>query len=170
MTDHASPITVSADQLRRCLAAERWVDEMVRSSPYAAAAELHAAGDAAADQLTDTDWHEAFTAHPRIGDRDVLRERLTPAPTSGSGWEGGEQSGVDLLDDALLDELAAANDAYEQQFGFIFLICATGLTGSQMLSALRTRMSNDPTTELAVAAGEQRKIMHLRIDKLLAEL
>ena len=171
MTLHLPSFTVHADQLRRCLASQRWIDHVAAHGPFHTAQELHTAADTAADALDDADWQEAFTAHPRIGDREVLRARLTPsAPTGGSGWEGGEQSGVDLLDESLLDELASANAAYEQQFGFIFLICATGLTGQQMLDALRTRITNDASTELAVAAGEQRKIMHLRIDKLITEL
>ncbi len=62
--------------------------------------------------------------------------------------------------------LADANRSYEQHFGHVFLICATGLSGDQMLEDLNRRLRNDATTELRVAAGEQMKITRLRLERL----
>ena len=69
-------------------------------------------------------------------------------------------------DPATLAELAAGNKEYEERFGHVFLVCATGRSAGELLAALRERLGNDPATELRVAAEEQRKITHLRLEKL----
>src|SRR5881296_2557283 len=79
-----------------------------------------------------------------------------------------EQAGADGAAVATLDALARGNFTYEQRFGHVFLISATGKTADEMLGALRGRLSNDPATELRVAAEEQAKITRLRLDKLVA--
>jgi OHCU decarboxylase len=107
--------------------------------------------------LTPADWREAFAAHPRIGE------------TSGSRWSQQEQSGAASAQAAVLAELAEANREYERRFGHIFIVCATGKTAEEMLGLLRARLSNDPETELKVAAEEQRKITRLRLQKWLAD-
>lgn len=111
--------------------------------------------------LEPADWMEAFAAHPKIGDRDGLR--------SGSAGTrhlaAREQAGVDGAPEDVLSALAAGNAAYEKKFGYIFIVCATGLTAGQMLARLRDRLTNDPATELRVAAEEQAKITELRLKK-----
>jgi 2-oxo-4-hydroxy-4-carboxy-5-ureidoimidazoline decarboxylase len=145
------------DALRRCCASAHWVREMLAGRPFEDADELRASAERAADALTRSDWLEAFAAHPRIGDRNV------------SGRERGEQSGVDPADQAVLDALADGNVEYERRFGFVFLICATGRSGREMLTDLQRRLDADPSEEWRVAAGEQRKITALRLDGLLDE-
>ncbi len=177
MTSTPDTIVLNDAELYRCLASRTWVNAMLAHAPFSSAEALHAAADTCANLLTRGDWLEAIAAHPRIGDREVLRARLssTTAPRESSGphhpgsWEGGEQAGVDHSDDDLLDQLAAANEQYVERFGFIFLICATGLTGQNMLDALVQRLPNSPEVELGVAAEQHRKITHLRLDKLLSE-
>jgi 2-oxo-4-hydroxy-4-carboxy-5-ureidoimidazoline decarboxylase len=63
--------------------------------------------------------------------------------------------------------LAQLNREYERRFGYIFIICATGKTGDEMLGALERRMGNNPDDELREAAEEQRKIARLRLAKWL---
>ena len=106
--------------------------------------------------LEGGDWLEAFAAHPRIGER-------------AAGWAGDEQSGVRGTEGDVLGRLTALNHDYERKFGHVFLIFATGRTAAQMLAELERRMSNDPATELRIAAGEQARITRLRLQKLLAE-
>jgi OHCU decarboxylase len=123
------------------------------------AAEGGPAADAVWAGLTPQDWLEAFTAHPRIGER-----RPTGDPRR---WSAGEQAGAAGADAVVLDALAEGNRAYEQRFGRVFLICATGRSAAEMLADLRQRLGHDPETELRVAAEEQRKITRLRLDKLV---
>ena len=79
----------------------------------------------------------------------------------------GEQSGVGTATDEVIHALAAGNASYEQQFGFIFIVCATGKSAAQMLAILEQRLGNNREQELSIAAEEQRKILQLRLEKLL---
>ena len=108
-------------------------------------------------------WREAFTHHPRIGDVAVLRERFA----STAVWARGEQAGVAAADERTLAALAEGNRAYEARFGYVFIVCATGLKADQMLAMLNARLSNDAETEMRIAAEEQMKITRLRLEKLL---
>lgn len=109
--------------------------------------------------LTSPDWREAFGHHPRIGDRASLGARF-PATAELSEQE---QRGVAGASNATLDALAEGNRAYEEKFGYIFIVCATGKTADEMLALLRARLGNDPQEELLIAAGEQAKITELRL-------
>lgn len=106
--------------------------------------------------LSREDWLEAFRSHPRIGDR------------SASGREALEQAGAMSAPAPLREALEAGNRAYEERFGRIFLVCASGKSAAEMLALLEERLDNDPETELAVSAEEQRKITQMRLEKLLA--
>jgi len=135
-----------------CCASRRFAAAMAAGRPYPSAAAVEDAVTAAFEALDWTDVLEALGEHPRIGDRV-------------SGQSAAEQSGVA---DASRAALAAGNAEYEERFGHVFLICATGLSGEQMVAALRERLSNDPYTERAVATAELRKITVLRVRKALA--
>ena len=67
-----------------------------------------------------------------------------------------------------LARLAAGNRAYEEKFGYIYIVCATGKTALEMLEILESRLRNDPDTELRAAAEQQRQIMRLRLEKWLS--
>lgn len=147
-----------------CCGAKKWVDLMSQYHPYENAAAAHRAADLAFDELIEADWLEAFTAHPRLGDLDSLRMRFH----GNKQWSAGEQAGVNAADEATLNALAKGNTVYEQRFGYIFILCATGKSAQQMLEALTQRLRNTPEQELPIAACQQRQITHLRIDKLLS--
>jgi len=148
-----------ADDLRplltECLAVPRWVDAVVAARPYPDVDALVAQAE------VDLDTHEilgAIAGHPRIGER-AKHDGIS------AKWSSAEQAGVDV---SLADRLMAANLAYEERFGHIYLVCATGLSGEQMLADLATRMDNDPATELRVVNRELAKIAALRLRKVVA--
>jgi len=143
--------------LGRCCGARHWVDGMLAARPFASDAELLAAAERVWWGLGRADWLEAFAAHPRIGAR---AEAMTD-------WARREQAGANGAAEATLAALAQGNRTYEKRFGHLFLICATGRTADEMLGALRARLTNDPATELRVAAEEQAKITRLRLDRLV---
>ena len=66
-----------------------------------------------------------------------------------------------------MNKLASANRAYEEKFGLIYLVCATGRSADGMLEDMEKRMNNSRETELRVAGEEQRKITRLRLEKLV---
>lgn len=151
--------------LVRCCGSSRWVDAMVKARPFKDEAALLAKADAAWGQTGPDDWREAITHHPRIGDVSRLRERFA----STASWSAQEQGGMDSAAEDVIQGLAEGNRAYEERFGFGFLVCATGKSAAQMLELLRARLPNTREAELQVAAGEQAKITRLRLHKLLGE-
>lgn len=156
------PTLEMIEQFRKCCGASAWCRAMTTARPHLTLAALHDAADRCFDDLTEADWLEAFAAHPKIGDLQSLRMKYA----GNKEWSGGEQAGVNHADEAVLHKLAEGNAAYEAKFGFIFIVCATGKSAAEMLAILESRLPNDRATELPIAAGEQRKITHLRLDKL----
>jgi 2-oxo-4-hydroxy-4-carboxy-5-ureidoimidazoline decarboxylase len=146
----------------RCCHSVRWAEQMVLLRPFESREAILEAADSVWWNLTPADWLEAFAGHPKIGDRDALRAKFAAT----ASWAAREQSGVDTAPEHLLEQLAEANVRYEQRFGYIFIVCATGKTGEEMLSLLNQRLPNDPEFEITVAAGEQAKITRIRLEKL----
>lgn len=154
--------------LRACCGSSAWVSAMVaeRTKNERAFRTLDALKQRAAEvwkALSPADWDEAFRAHPRIGEKKAEGHQSAVA----QGWSAREQSRVDTASPATLDALREANAAYEQKFGRIYIVCATGKSAEEMLAIANERMNSDPETELARAAEEQRKITELRLDKLV---
>lgn len=141
----------------------RWVDEMLKRRPFASAGSLLAAADEIWFGLRKQDWLEAFSHHPRIGERNLAQAKFAATAEQSSR----EQSGMASATDAVRAEFAAGNADYERKFGHVFLICATGKTGDEMLDSLRERGRNDAATELRNAANEQSKIVRIRLGKLV---
>ena len=114
--------------------------------------------------LSEADWLEAFRSHPRIGESSA--EKAVEAESS--AWSAEEQQRAASADEAIKMALKWGNREYEQKFGYIFIVCATGKSAGEILEILRRRLHNDDATELRQAAEEQRKIMHLRLKKWVA--
>jgi len=149
--------------LAECCGASRWVSRMLARRPFKSRAAVLSTANEIWRSLDPGDWREAFSHHPRIGER----KRATPRTERGTAWAAREQSGVELAHDDVRADLAAANREYEQRFGYIYIVFATGKSAERMLALARERLVNDPDIELRVAAEEQRKITRLRLDKLL---
>jgi 2-oxo-4-hydroxy-4-carboxy-5-ureidoimidazoline decarboxylase len=141
----------------------QWADRMVASRPFASADALFAAADKNWFRLEKQDWLEAFSHHPRIGERNLAQAKFAATAAQSSK----EQSGMAGASEAVRAEFAAGNAEYEEKFGHVFLICATGKTGEEMLGNLNERMNNDAVTELRNAANEQSKIVRIRLGKLV---
>lgn len=150
----------------KCCAAQRWAKELVARRPFGSAQELYTVSDQVWWQLDRDDWLQAFDGHPKIGDMDSLREKYGDSRS----WSEGEQHGVDGASEEILQRLADGNTAYEEKFGYIFIVCATGKSASEMLTILEDRLPNDPDEEIKIAAGEQAKITRIRLEKLLDDL
>ncbi|HEY4026956.1 MAG TPA: 2-oxo-4-hydroxy-4-carboxy-5-ureidoimidazoline decarboxylase, partial [Candidatus Dormibacteraeota bacterium] len=149
------PAAAAEAELHDCCGSGRWAAAVAAGRPYPTPAALHAAAERAWWALDEAGWQEAFAAHPRIGERAGAVSRR-------------EQQALDGASAETLAALAEGNRRYEERFGRIFLVCATGRTASEMLAQLRQRLGNDPETELRVAAGEQARITRLRLERLLA--
>lgn len=159
---NAIPPEAAEAELRACCASRRWARRVAEARPFSSAAELLEAAERAWWELEREDWLEAFGGHPRIGERKGGAQ-----PERGARWSAQEQAGVNGAEEETRAALAEGNRAYEERFGHIYIVCATGKSAGEMLEILRARLENDPETELRVAAGEQARITRLRLERLL---
>jgi OHCU decarboxylase len=150
--------------LLQCCGSKRWAEEVAGSRPYSSLETLIMSANDTWWSLQRHDWLEAFRSHPKIGEKKAA----DPVSDRSRQWSGQEQAGVATASRETVDALAALNWAYEQKFGFIFIICATGKTSEEMLAALTKRLENALETELPIAAQEQSKITELRLKKLIS--
>lgn len=147
--------------LRDCLSVPRWADEVLALRPFADRATLLFVATSRARELTNDELHLAMSAHPRIGERK-----------DGDAWSQAEQAAVlDTAEDAVDISVAArlhdANVTYEERFGHIYLVFASGRSGEELLSILESRLSNDAATELRIVNEELAKIARLRLEQLV---
>jgi 2-oxo-4-hydroxy-4-carboxy-5-ureidoimidazoline decarboxylase len=154
---NAAPAADAERDALACCASTAFAKAVADGRPYPDAAALLAAVDAVFETLTWDDIAESMDGHPRIGDRAAQ-----------GGMSAAEQSGAAAATDEVKQGLADGNLAYEQRFGHIFLICASGLSGQEMLTRLRARLKNDEDAERGVVRAELLKITRLRITKLLS--
>ena len=152
--------------LGRCCGASRWIVRMLARRPFGDGDALVRAAREVWATMERADVLEAFEHHPRIGaDIGALREKFAAT----EAWSAGEQRSVSAASEETLRRLRDGNIAYEERYGHIFIVCATGKSAAEMLSLLEARMSHTPDEELAIAAAEQMKITEIRLEKLGAE-
>lgn len=144
------------ERLRGCCGSTEWARRMEAARPFRDVAALQETADEIWRSLSEADRREAFQKHPRIGERV-------------SGQAAEEQSGTRNASSAILEGLALANREYEEKFGHVFLVCATGKSAEEMLALCRERLHNDPETEMRVASEEQLKITRLRLQKVFPQ-
>jgi OHCU decarboxylase len=149
----------------KCCGSQRWATAMTLARPFADVDDLLTKADSTWRSLGSKDWLEAFRAHPKIGEKRAAAAQSEEARQ----WSAQEQSGINDAAGTTIASLAAGNRDYEQRFGFIFIVCATGKSSEEMLAILQARLQNDAETEIAVAAEEQRKITRIRLEKLLQQ-
>ena len=109
------------------------------------------------DTISETSKLQAFSAHPKIGDLNVLREKLSSQANT-------EQGQIRHAKESTIHQLAEKNDIYYKKFGFIFIICAKGKPAEKMLHHLNNRLKNTRNQEIENAATEQKKIFLLRFN------
>ncbi|HEX2268665.1 MAG TPA: 2-oxo-4-hydroxy-4-carboxy-5-ureidoimidazoline decarboxylase [Pyrinomonadaceae bacterium] len=157
------PPEEASHEFLKCCGSKRWAETMTARRPFESLEELTRAAGDVWWSLNHDDWLEAFRSHPKIGEKKAAEH----VSTQSQQWSGQEQSGMRDAGEDTIDSLAQLNREYEEKFGFIFIVCATGKSAGEMLALLRQRIHNNPTTELPIAAAEQAKITELRLKKLL---
>lgn len=153
---NALPADEARAALLSCCGSRRWVQALEQQRPFASMTELLRAAASVEQQLTEEDWLNAFAAHPRIGER------------SESPWSRSEQAAALDAEPDVQQQLAQANRAYEEKFGFIFIVFASGKSPEQMLALLQERMHNTRPQEIENAAAEQSSIARARLQKMLS--
>jgi OHCU decarboxylase len=153
------------DMLLSCCGSLSWAQRMVAARPFADLKMLLKMAEQIWWELRPSDWLEAFASHPRIGERKTATQQSEQS----AQWSAQEQAGAQTADDEIRAALAEANRVYEERFGYIYIVCATGKTSEELLALCQQRLSNDYEIELQVAAEEQQKITAIRLRKLLAK-
>lgn len=152
------------DALYKCCGSSDWAKQLLAKRPFSSIDSLKKESDLIWLFSQEPDWMEAFSHHPKIGDKASLEKKFA----STRDWASGEQSGVNDASQQVIESLAIANADYERRFRFIFIVCATGKSASEMLRMIRERLKNHRQDELLIAMQEQNKITHIRLDKLFS--
>lgn len=152
------------EALGKCCGATAWIQKMTNEFPVKDEDSLLAAAARNWQSCTESDWKEAFDHHPKIGDLHSLQHKFAAT----GQWAAGEQSGTVDASTVILQAFAKGNKLYEDKFGYIFIVCATGKSAPEMLSILTERLKNEEREEIKIAMGEQEKITAIRLKKLLS--
>lgn len=152
------------EELLKCCGSSSWVKMMMAYFPADNMESMLEEAEEIWYECSEDDWKEAFAHHPKIGNVESLTKKFA----STAEWASGEQSGVDGASNETIEALAEGNRLYEEKFGYIFIVCATGKSAAEMLELLQGRLQNKPGVEIKIAAAEQNKITKLRLEKLLS--
>ena len=152
----------AAREILPCCGSKRWADQVAARRPFTSPDELVHVSEAVWAALSDDDWREAFDSHPRIGHRHAQAATATSL-----AWSSEEQRAAASSDDAVKLALAEGNRRYEEKFGRIFIVCATGKSAGEILAILNRRIQNSAAAETIEAAEQQRRITELRLRRWL---
>lgn len=152
------PRAAAIEELLQVCHSARWAAAVADARPYAEVSSVQLVADDVWQRLDAADWLEALAGHPRIGERGGSSPELSRR----------EQAGMIDADAEIVAAIAAGNREYEHRFGHVFLICAAGRSPQEILTNLRSRLGNDPETELRIAADQHRRITRLRLETALS--
>jgi 2-oxo-4-hydroxy-4-carboxy-5-ureidoimidazoline decarboxylase len=153
---------LAASEILPCCGSTAWAAELAARRPIVDEDHLLIQSDAVWFGLPEPAWQEAFDSHPRIG-----QQKAKAATETSLTWSATEQSTAMSDDEEAKIALAEANRRYEEKFGRIFIVCASGKSSQEILAILESRMNNDAVTELHAAAEQQREITELRLQRWL---
>ena len=115
-------------------ARSRFVERLAREEdPLGRAREVLAS-------LPEEERVEALNHHPRIGERRL------------SGRSAAEQGDAAAEDTAVMEELARLNAAYEERFGFRFVVFVNRRPRAELVPVLRERLGRTREEELATGS------------------
>ncbi len=141
---------------------QRWIRELNSLAPYKSLEDLIAKGTQAWTKCEEPDWKEALAGHPRIGEKAQGNQLA-------SRWSRGEQAAAADSDQEAAERLRTRQQEYEERFGYLFLICATGKSRQEIIDALEARLLSEPKVEMLVVSKELAKIISLRLEKLVTQ-
>ena len=162
------PAAAGRAALLACCSSPVWADRMIAGRPFATPEDAISLSAEIVSAMTAADLAAALAGHPRIGARRHPERGPDRSPDRSAEWSRQEQALVSTADAQTSHELAEANLEYEREFGHIYLVCASGRTGPELLALLRARLRNDAETEWQVVRSELQQINEVRLQRLLA--
>jgi OHCU decarboxylase len=157
------PATEAESELLKCCGSKEWARGVTAERPFESVNDLIAKADRIWWSLEPNAWLEAFQSHPKIGEKIAAAKIAAQSQQ----WSEDEQSGISNSAQQMIEALAELNRSYEEKFGYIFIVCASGKSSDEMLAILRQRLENNPDEEFRIAGSEQAKITQLRLRKLI---
>lgn len=154
-------LTNRIQALLDCCHCQSWADTLAQQAPFENIDTLIKAATELFSRATERHILEAFKGHAKIGDIELLRSKFAGKATA-------EQGQVMQASEQTIQALWQLNQQYEEQNGFIFIVCATGKSAEEMLAILKSRINNSRELELQNGAQEQNKITQLRLTQLIA--
>jgi 2-oxo-4-hydroxy-4-carboxy-5-ureidoimidazoline decarboxylase len=158
------PIDDAAAEILSCCGSQAWARKLASLRPFAEEESLFSAAEACWRSLPEEDWLEAFRSHPRIGEQHAQSKTTATS----AAWSRSEQGQMKEADAEIVSRMRHGHRAYEERFGRIFIVCATGKQPAEMLAILETRLNNAPDVELVESVAQQQQITQLRLRKWLA--
>jgi 2-oxo-4-hydroxy-4-carboxy-5-ureidoimidazoline decarboxylase len=152
----------AVQEILPCCGSRAWAERLAARRPFTDVKQLSEESDKIWAALPEQDWRQAFDSHPRIG-----QQHARAATAESLAWSSEEQraamSPAGSREDAAKLALADGNRQYEERFGRIFIVCASGKSAAAILEILNARMQNTAADELLEAAEQQRQITQLRL-------
>jgi 2-oxo-4-hydroxy-4-carboxy-5-ureidoimidazoline decarboxylase len=162
---NALPLDEAANEILSCCGSRGWAAQLAAMRPFADKQSLFSTADKCWQHLPESDWLEAFRSHPRIGEKHAQ----TKTTDASAAWSRSEQGQMKEADAAILLRMREGHRVYEERFGRIFIVCASGKQPAEILCILERRLTNEPAEELLESAAQQQQIMQLRLRKWLTE-
>jgi 2-oxo-4-hydroxy-4-carboxy-5-ureidoimidazoline decarboxylase len=160
---HALTPEEATAEVLSCCGSPAWARKLTAMRPFVNEQKLFAAADDCWKSLPPSDWLEAFRSHPRIGEQHSQNKTTATS----AAWAKSEQSQMKDADAAILLRMREGHREYEERFGRIFIVCASGKKPAELLRILEHRLNNDPAQELLESAAQQQQIMQLRLRRWL---
>ena len=160
---HTLPAEEAVAEVLTCCGSSAWARKLTAMRPFANEQKLFAAADECWQRLPPSGWLEAFRSHPRIGEQHAQNKTTATS----AAWSKSEQSQMKDADAAILMRMREGHREYEERFGRIFIVCASGKKPAELLQILEHRLKNDPAQELLESAAQQQQIMQLRLRRWL---
>jgi OHCU decarboxylase len=157
--NHAPTLEAEA-QLLACCGSPRWARTLAAQRPFATPETLIATAETLWFSLDEADWLAAFACHPRIGEKKAATTLYLASSES-------EQAAAQDTLTPVAEALLLGNHAYEEKFGFRYIVFASGRTAPELLAVLEARLANARAEELQEAARQQQRITNLRLRKWL---
>ncbi|TXH70498.1 MAG: 2-oxo-4-hydroxy-4-carboxy-5-ureidoimidazoline decarboxylase [Thiothrix sp.] len=140
-----------------------WMAERTwQARPFADLDALLSAFRASLAKATEAEQLALIRAHPDLAGKAALRGELTAESNSEQASAG--------LDQCTPEELArftALNTAYQQKFGFPFIMAVKNATRAQILQGFEQRIHHKPIDEFSTALEQINRIAAFRLTALI---
>lgn len=140
-----------------------WVAERVGGArPFPSGAELHRAMTDVVRKASAAERLALLRAHPDLAGNAARAGAMTASSTQEQA-----RAGLDRLTDEEHARFGRLNAAYQEKFGFPFIICVRDHTKQSILDSFERRLGNPVDAEIEAALAEVSRITRYRLDALL---